>query len=78
MQFVTILILCAPLLLFIAAMTALASQRRILAAILGLLSRVSWKGVIITPDHCVNCGMCRHACPFGAIQPSTVQKERKP
>jgi hypothetical protein len=38
MPFVTILILCVPLVLFVAAVMALALRKRILAAILGLFS----------------------------------------
>ena len=44
-------------------------------ALLGLLSRVSFKGVTITPDECVACGLCEDACPFGAIEPANTAKE---
>jgi ferredoxin len=40
-------------------------------AVLGLLSRVSWKHVTITPEDCVVCGLCEDACPYGAIDPPT-------
>ncbi len=43
-------------------------------AILGLISRVSFKGVTITPAECINCNQCREACPFGAIEPSNTVK----
>jgi NosR/NirI family nitrous oxide reductase transcriptional regulator len=36
-------------------------------ALLSLASRVSWKNVRITPDKELDCGLCRGACPFGAI-----------
>jgi ferredoxin len=36
--------------------------------ILGLLSRVAWKNVSITPDKELNCGLCAEACPYGAIE----------
>jgi polyferredoxin len=36
-------------------------------ALLSLASRVSWKNVRITPDKELDCGLCRDACPFGAI-----------
>lgn len=37
-------------------------------ALLALLSRVSWRGVTITPDKELDCGLCVEACPFGAIE----------
>jgi len=36
-------------------------------SLLSLASRVSWKNVRITPDKELDCGLCRDACPFGAI-----------
>lgn len=49
-------------------------------ALLGLLARVSWKGVTITPAECINCHRCRDACPFAAIEPSNAAapKEERP
>ncbi|MFP4378865.1 MAG: 4Fe-4S binding protein [Candidatus Sumerlaeia bacterium] len=44
-------------------------------ALLSLLSRFSWKHVTITPDKCVVCGLCRDACPFGAIRESDKKLE---
>ena len=44
-------------------------------AMLGLVSRVSLKGVTITPAECINCSQCKEACPFGAIEPSNTVKE---
>ena len=42
-------------------------------AVLGLLSRVSWKHVTITPDDCIVCGLCEDACPYGAIDKPTAE-----
>jgi len=37
-------------------------------ALLALVSRMSWRGVTITPDKELDCGLCSDACPFGAIE----------
>ena len=37
-------------------------------ALLALLSRLSWRGVTITPDKELDCGLCEEACPLGAIE----------
>lgn len=37
-------------------------------ALLAILSRFSWRGVSITPDKELDCGLCVEACPFGAIE----------
>lgn len=37
-------------------------------AILAVLSRFSWRGVTITPEKELDCGLCTKACPFGAIE----------
>ena len=37
-------------------------------ALLSLLSRVSWRGVSVTPDKELDCGLCAEACPYGAIE----------
>lgn len=37
-------------------------------AILAVLSRLSWRGVTITPDKELDCGLCVGSCPFGAIE----------
>ncbi|UCE60537.1 MAG: 4Fe-4S binding protein [Phycisphaerales bacterium] len=37
-------------------------------ALLALLSRLSWRGVTITPDNELDCGLCTEACPYGAIE----------
>jgi polyferredoxin len=37
-------------------------------ALLAILSRVSWRGVTITPDRELDCGLCTESCPFGAIE----------
>lgn len=36
--------------------------------LLSLVSRLSWKGVSITPDRELDCGLCIEACPYGAIE----------
>ena len=36
--------------------------------LLSLVSRLSWKGVTITPDKEIDCGLCSDACPYGAIE----------
>lgn len=37
-------------------------------ALLAVISRFSWRGVTITPDKELDCGLCAEACPFGAIE----------
>jgi len=37
-------------------------------ALLSLLSRFSWRGVTVTPDKELDCGLCAAACPYGAIE----------
>jgi NosR/NirI family transcriptional regulator, nitrous oxide reductase regulator len=41
-------------------------------AILGLLSKVSWRRVRIPPKDCIQCKLCEDACPYGAIRGPTV------
>ncbi|MFH1417320.1 MAG: 4Fe-4S binding protein [Planctomycetota bacterium] len=36
--------------------------------LLSLLSRLSWRGVSVTPDKELDCGLCEEACPYGAIE----------
>jgi len=43
-------------------------------AILSLLSRISWRGVTITPDKELDCGLCAASCPYGAIKDLRAQK----
>ncbi len=42
--------------------------------LMGWLSRVSKWRVTITPDKCIQCGLCEDACPFGAIRKSNVDQ----
>ena len=43
-------------------------------AILSLLSRISWRGVTITPDKELDCGLCAASCPYGAIKDLRAEK----
>ena len=36
--------------------------------LLSIVSRISWRGVTITPDRELDCGLCIEACPYGAIE----------
>jgi polyferredoxin len=36
--------------------------------LLSIFSRYSWRGVSITPDRELDCGLCQQACPYGAIE----------
>jgi polyferredoxin len=36
--------------------------------LLSLISRISWRGVSITPNRELDCGLCMKACPYGAIE----------
>lgn len=36
--------------------------------LLSLLARISWRGVTITPDRELDCGLCAEACPYGAVR----------
>ena len=42
-------------------------------AILGLLSKLAKWHVRIPPEDCINCKLCEDVCPYGAIQPPTVE-----
>ena len=37
-------------------------------ALLSLFSRLAWRGVTITPDKELDCGLCAESCPFGAVK----------
>lgn len=37
-------------------------------ALLSVCARITWRGVTITPDKELDCGLCAEACPYGAIE----------
>ncbi|MGD2110692.1 MAG: 4Fe-4S binding protein [Phycisphaerae bacterium] len=37
-------------------------------ALLAIASRFAWRGVTITPDAELDCGLCAESCPYGAIE----------
>jgi len=41
--------------------------------LLGLLSKLSWRRVTITPDECIQCRLCEDTCPMGAIREPTAK-----
>ena len=41
--------------------------------LLGLLSKLSWWKVTVTPTDCIHCRLCEDACPFGAILKPTAE-----
>ena len=43
-------------------------------AILRLLSMVSKCHVRIPPEECINCRLCEDVCPYGAIEPPTIDQ----
>ena len=44
-------------------------------ALLGLVARFSVRRATVTPAECVVCGLCRDACPFGAIREAREAEE---
>lgn len=43
-------------------------------ALLSVFSRYSWRSFSITPDRELDCGLCEHACPYGAIEERRAQR----
>ncbi|MDR1756350.1 MAG: 4Fe-4S binding protein [Culturomica sp.] len=46
-------------------------------ALLSLFSRVSVRKISITPQSCINCDLCRNACPVDAIRPPYENKVKE-
>ncbi len=44
--------------------------------LLALASRFSWRGVSITPNQEIDCGLCVEACPYGAIDKLRAVKSK--
>lgn len=42
--------------------------------LLAILSRFSWKNVSTTPDRELDCGLCKDACPYGAIHDNRADR----
>jgi NosR/NirI family transcriptional regulator, nitrous oxide reductase regulator len=45
--------------------------------LLNLVSRFSKKHIAITPITCIDCRLCEHSCPFGAINPPGPVKTKE-
>jgi len=43
-------------------------------ALLGILSKLSWRHLKIPPTDCINCRLCEDSCPYGAIDEPTVDQ----
>ncbi len=43
--------------------------------LLGLLSRLSWRSAVVTPQECVRCRLCERICPVDAIEPAEAPSQ---
>ncbi|NOZ22305.1 MAG: 4Fe-4S binding protein [Planctomycetes bacterium] len=47
-------------------------------ALLSLAARWTSVGVSVTPDECIDCSLCKDACPFGALLPPREEERLSP
>jgi ferredoxin len=46
--------------------------------LLGWISRFAYRHATITPDGCVNCRLCEHACPYDCIRAPEAERSPEP